>query len=195
MPEVIIIAGPNGAGKTLLSLEFLKKDFHEYNYINVDNIAFDLNPQKPEKANISAGRKTWEELRALRENAKDFIFETTLSGRSLAEFLKSCTVKRYIITLVFLWLPSADMAVKRVQNRVKQGGHSVPEKDVRRRFHRGLRNLLRIYLPLCDRGIILDSTKPVGKQPRIVEKTRNKNLIIHNEKIWQSLSKEVGDGR
>src|ERR1700733_1222719 len=106
MPEVVIIAGPNGAGKTLLSSEFLKKDFHEYDYINADNIAFELNPQKPEKENIAAGRRALRELKLLYEQRKDFIFETTLSGKGHTKLLKICRDKGYTVTLVFLWLPS-----------------------------------------------------------------------------------------
>ncbi len=64
----------------------------------------------------------------------------------------------YTVNLVFLWLPSVDLAVSRVANRVRQGGHGIPEMDIRRRFQAGLRNLRELYMPLCDNCWIYDAS-------------------------------------
>jgi predicted ABC-type ATPase len=56
----------------------------------------------------------------------------------------------YRVELLFLELPSVDLAMQRVQQRVAQGGHDVPENDIRRRFSRGLSNFDRIYRRIVD---------------------------------------------
>ena len=52
----------------------------------------------------------------------------------------------YSVTLIFLSLPNAEMALARVAGRVAQGGHNVPEAVVRRRFAAGIRNFDRYKL-------------------------------------------------
>jgi predicted ABC-type ATPase len=94
------------------------------------------------------------ELSAARE---DFGFETTLSGRGYARLLTEMRQIGYRVVLFFLWLPSADLAVERVANRVQQGGHNVPDADVRRRFASGLRNLFHLYRPRLDVWWMLDA--------------------------------------
>ncbi len=72
----------------------------------------------------------------------DFAFETTLASRSFAPRLRRMRASGYRVDIAFLSLPSPDMAVARVAERVRGGGHDVPEPVVRRRFVAGLRNLL-----------------------------------------------------
>ncbi|WP_143206223.1 hypothetical protein [Singulisphaera sp. GP187] len=64
----------------------------------------------------------------------------------------------YRVLLLFLWLPSADQAVVRVGNRVRQGGHAVPEADMRRRWSSGVRNLFRLYRLCLDSWWIFDAS-------------------------------------
>jgi predicted ABC-type ATPase len=56
----------------------------------------------------------------------------------------------YYVTLFFLEIPTADIALQRVALRVSQGGHDIPEADIRRRVVSGKRNFVSIYRNLVD---------------------------------------------
>ncbi len=88
-------------------------------------------------------------LRDLAKEKRNFAFETTLAGRSLAPWLARLIDDGYEFHLVYLWLPSADLAVARVADRVRMGGHHVPEETIRRRYRAGLRNFFRLYMQLA----------------------------------------------
>ena len=158
-PTVYVVAGPNGAGKTTFAMEFLPKTVHCQEFLNADLIAAGLSPFSAERQNIRAGRLLLERVRECAEQRIDFGFETTLSGRTYALLLRQLRATGYRVVLSFLWLPNAEMAVKRVANRVRQGGHSVPEVDIRRRWDSGLRNLNDLYQPLADEISLYDSTR------------------------------------
>ena len=78
------------------------------------------------------------------------VIETTLSGRSFGHIVEMARQREFVITIVFLFLDSADTCVARVKERKRKGGHDVPESDVRRRFHRSLRNFWGKYRFLAD---------------------------------------------
>src|SRR5262249_18804852 len=133
-PELRIIAGPNGSGKTTFVRKFLPRFAKVRNFVNADMIAAGLSPFDPASAALRAGRLMLEEIRRLAAARADFAFETTLSGRTYESMLQDFRNQGYFIYLYFLWLPAAEMNVERVANRVREGGHDVPEDDVRRRY-------------------------------------------------------------
>ena len=141
--RVIIIAGPNGAGKTTFAAEFLPHEAQCPNFINVDLIAAGLKPFEPEKSAIRAGRIMIELIHEYIRQGESFSFETTLSGSSYARLIPEWQSKGYEIKLFFLKLPDPDFAIARVRQRVREGGHDVPEGVIRRRFHKGLHTILR----------------------------------------------------
>jgi predicted ABC-type ATPase len=87
---------------------------------------------------LAAGEIMLSRIRELVRQRVSFAFETTLAGRSLAPWLKRLIKDGYRFHLVFLWLPSADLAVQRVASRVRLGDHDVPEDTIRRRYDRGI---------------------------------------------------------
>ena len=111
-----------------------------------------------------------EELYGKIQHGKSFAFETTLSGRTYQKLIQDCRRQGYHVLLVFLSLPSADMAIARVAARVAQGGHNVPETDIRRRFEAGLRNFRESYKSIVDALILYDNS---GNIPKIVERGEN----------------------
>ena len=149
-PTVYVIAGPNGAGKTTFATRFLPGYVKCREFLNADLIAAGLSPFAPEKQNMRAGRLLLERIRELSKKKKDFGFETTLAGRMHVKLLADLKRWGYRIDLFFLWLPTADVAVRRVAGRVLKGGHGVPEEVVRRRYASGLRNLFQLYIPQVD---------------------------------------------
>jgi predicted ABC-type ATPase len=163
--RIFIIAGPNGAGKTTFALEFLPREADCPDFINVDLIAAGLSPFDPDRAAIRAGRLMLTEIQGRVRNRSSFAFETTLSGNGYARMIPRWRAAGYYIKLIFLNLPTPELAVVRVAARVAQGGHNVPESVIRRRFDRSLRNFRELYCPLVNSWEWYDNS---GITPRLI---------------------------
>lgn len=144
--RILMIAGPNGAGKTTMTLELIRSCSMLYEFINADEIARGLAPKHPESMALTASKLMIKRLKELLDADQSFAFETTASGTNYVKHLKSAKAKGYEISLTFLWLSKPEEAVKRVAQRVKQGGHHVPEESVIRRYYSGIKNLIRHWL-------------------------------------------------
>ena len=106
------------------------------------------------------------ELLRLAKARKDFAFETTLSGRTYLGLLTRWKTAGYQIEIVFLSLPSVDIALQRIAARVRQGGHDVPRADVIRRFDRSWHNFRALYRPMAHTWGVYDNS---GDAPRLLE--------------------------
>lgn len=168
--RIFIIAGPNGAGKTTFALEYLPREADCPDFINVDLIAAGLSPLNPERGAIRAGRIMLAEIRRRVQDGESFAFETTLSGLAYARLIPRWRNAGYNVRLFFLSLPTAELAIARVATRVEQGGHTVPETTIRRRFAAGLRNFKEIYADLVDRWEWYDNS---GSTPRLISEGEN----------------------
>jgi len=135
-------------------------------FVNADVVARGLSAFQPEEVSLAAGRIMLGRLRELARQRASFAFETTLASRSFAPWLTRLKASRYAFHLLFLWLPDDDLAVSRVADRVRHGGHSVPEEVVRRRYRAGLSNLFRLYQPLASTWRVYDNSRATG--PRLV---------------------------
>lgn len=169
LPRILIIAGPNGAGKTTFAQEFLPQEAGCPIFINADLIAAGLAPFAPETAALRAGRLMLEEMRRHFVARESFAFETTLAGRSYAAMIDQWRMAGYRIKLIFLSLQNSDEAIARVAERVRQGGHDVPEDTIRRRFHAGLTNFQNLYAPKVDAWVLYDNT---GSEPVVLDWSR-----------------------
>jgi predicted ABC-type ATPase len=158
-----VIAGPNGAGKTTFAVEFLPREGGVIHFVNADLIAGGLSPLRPELAARRAGRLVLTELDRLVKAREDFAFESTLSGRTYLGLMKRWKSAGYRIEMVFLWLPSVQLALQRIAARVRQGGHAVPRADVIRRFDRSWTNFHGIYQPLADAWAVYDNSREVPR--------------------------------
>ena len=144
MPTLYVIAGCNGAGKTTLSKKLLPEYLGVKEFVNADEIARGLSPFNAEGVAFSAGRITLERIRELVAEGTDFAIETTLATRSYASLFKELKAKGYKIFILFVYLHHIDEAIKRVKQKVKHGGHNIPQNIIERRFERGLKNLTNI---------------------------------------------------
>ena len=163
--RIIIIAGPTGAGKTTFAREYLLKEAHCPDFVNVDLIAAGLSPFDPDRAAIRAGRIMLGEIERRVRKGESFAFETTLSGHVYARMIPQWRAQGYHVRLIFLSLPSPEIAIARVASRVAQGGHNVASAVVRRRFEAGLRNVQDTYRDLVDRWELYDTS---GSAPRLI---------------------------
>jgi len=161
-PSLVVIAGPNGAGKSTSAAALLRDALSVKEFVNADVIASGLSGFRPEASAFAAGRVMLERLRELAGRRSDFAFETTLASRSLAPWLTELGATGYQVHVVFLWIPTADLAVRRVRERVRSGGHDVPEDVIRRRFARGIRNFLTLYRPLAQSWRVYDNSRHSG---------------------------------
>jgi predicted ABC-type ATPase len=148
--KIIIISGPNGAGKTTFARAFLPEEAKCPHFINADLIAAGLSPFAPEAAAVKAGRLMLQEIAACAARGESFAFETTLSGVAYLRHIRDWQRVGYHITLFFLALPSVEVAIARVAERVRQGGHHIPEAVIRRRFAAGKTNFDRRYRAAVD---------------------------------------------
>jgi predicted ABC-type ATPase len=181
MPKLYIIAGPNGSGKTTFAKEFLPNYAKCQNFVNADLIAQGLAPFSPATVSIKAGRLLLKQIQDFVDQKADFAFETTLAGRTYLSLIKNLRVKVYSVHLFFLWIPDAELARVRIRQRVKDGGHDVPEADINRRFKRSLNNFLTLYKPLCDFWTIFDNS--AGK-PKVIAKFTEKGLVMGNQFLY-----------
>jgi predicted ABC-type ATPase len=191
-PGVIALAGPNGAGKSTSGLPLLKEALGVTQFVNADVIAEGLSAFDPAGSALTAGKVMLSRLRELADNRATFAFETTLAGRSYARRLLELIEQGYSFHIVFLWLPSPDFALERVRDRVRRGGHAVPERTVRRRFHAGLKNFFSLYRPMAATWRIYDTSGP--PPPRLVAAGRRQEVdLVEDQAIWTQLRQLHGD--
>ena len=131
-PRLYVVAGPNGAGKTTFARKFLPDYAHCKQFVNADLIASGLSPFSPEAAALRAGRLLLEQIRLLARARSDFGFETTLAGVTYVSIFSKLKAEGYRIHLFFLWVPTVELALARIADRVRRGGHDVLEPVVRR---------------------------------------------------------------
>lgn len=186
-PQLYIIAGPNGAGKTTFAKKFLPQYASCNNFVNADLIAGGLSPFSPHSAAIKAGKLLLGEIHNLAGKKLDFAFETTLSGKTHASFLREQRARGYSIHLFFLWIPSVELAIGRIKDRVASGGHDVEDADVRRRFSRSISNLFNIYRPLLDSWYLFDNSTDI---PRLIAKEKSGHLAAIDADLFTKISRQ-----
>ena len=180
--NLYIISGCNGAGKTTASFNILPEMLNCKEFVNADEIAKGLSPFQPETVSFEAGRIMLNRISELLEQEIDFAFETTLSTLAYQQTIKNAQKKGYFVTLIFFWLESIELAQERVKIRVKQGGHSIPEDVIERRYKRGLKNFFEIYMNLCDSVMLFNSSKN-STLTLVIEKEKNNDVIVSDEKL------------
>lgn len=185
-PLVVVIAGPNGAGKSTMAPRLLQEALAVSEFVNADPIAAGLSAFRPESVAMAAGRVMLGRLKTLAAERVDFAFETTLASRSFAPWLRRVIESGYRVHLAFLSLPDAELAVARVAERVRQGGHGVPDDVVRRRFTAGIRNFFALYQRLADTWQVFDNSETSG--PRLIAFGHARQSVrVLDAKAWANL--------
>lgn len=189
-PRLYIIAGPNGAGKTTFALRFLPEIAGCRNFVNADMIARGISPLNVETAAIQAGRYFLAQIESRMRKRETFAFESTLSGRAYARWITAARKRGYKVSLYYLWIPSVRLALKRIEERVRRGGHNIPADVVRRRYGRGVANLFRYYMPLADYVAIFDNS---SAWPELVFEKHGADQDIVRPGIFDVIQQQAGD--
>jgi len=185
-PSIVVVSGPNGAGKSTTAEALLKGTLAVEEFVNADVIARGLSGFAPEGSAVRAGRILLARIRELAELRTSFAFETTLASKSFGSWLRGLRNTGYLVHILYLWLPSPDLAVLRVRRRVLAGGHDVPEETVRRRYARSLGNFLELYRPLANSWHVYDNASSAGT--RLIARGR---AGLADEVVDASLWREI----
>lgn len=193
-PKVIAVAGPNGAGKSTVAPFMLRDAYGVTEFVNADTIAQGLSAFSPETAAFEAGRIMLGRLSDLAARRVNFAFETTLASRSYAARVAGLRGRGYEFNLMFLWLRSPDLAVHRVRERVRAGGHDIPEAVVRRRYFKGIYNFFHLYQALADSWGVYDNSD--GGRPEFVAKgSTNVVAGVYDENLWRQIVRQSDENR
>jgi len=187
--NIYIISGPNGSGKTTFAKTFLPEYAKCGRFINADLIAAGLSPFSPQRAAIKSGKLVLEQINEYSKNGVDFGFETTMSGVTYLKYFKMFKEKGYKINIFFLWIPDPRLAIARIKDRVAQGGHDVPVKDIKRRFNRSIENFFKQYRLLADKWILFNNA---GPNPKIIAKKQKTNIDIIDIDLFKDITKTLG---
>jgi len=186
-PNCYIIAGANGAGKTTFATEFLPLYARCRNFINADLLARAYSPFDLDAGMLRAGRTVLERIAEFTNARADFAFETTLSGRAYVPLLRRMKQSGFRVHMFYLWIPSPELALLRIRDRVESGGHNVPERDVRRRFGRTLGNLFTLYRPLLDTLHFFDNSSDT---PRLIFKDEAGQATVSDAMLYEELRRQ-----
>lgn len=191
--RLYIICGCNGAGKTTASYTVLPEVLQCREFVNADEIARGLSPFNPTSVAIDAGRLMLKRIEDLLGAGETFSIETTLATKSYKGLIDRAQGQGYQVQLLFFWLNSPEIAIRRVAQRVSEGGHNIPTDTIVRRYHAGIRNLFSIYMPVVDYWMLVDNSK----NPREIVAEGGKEIPteINNHKTYQKLEQYVRKGK
>lgn len=160
MKQLHLVVGPNGSGKTTFIEEFLALELPGYVYVNADEIAKARWPADYEAHAYEAARVAAETRAYLIAGGRSFIGETVFSHRSKLDLIRSAQAAGYQVVLHVMLVPE-ELAVRRVAYRVQAGGHDVPERKIRERYHR-LWPLVAQAISMVDRAVLYDNSRHAG---------------------------------
>lgn len=189
MPRVAVLAGINGAGKTTASQKILTGVMKIPTFVNADAIARGLNAFNPEGEAIRAGRIMLDYLHDLAARRRDFALETTLSGKTYAPWLESLRATGYEVYHFYYWLRNPELAIQRVAERVRAGGHFIPDTTVRQRYGRSLKNFFELYRPVTTEWRVYDNSEKQGRF--IAYGTPDEEYVLDSD-TWFDIKREAG---
>lgn len=159
-----------------------------HQFINMDLIAAGLSPFAPETDTVQAGRLMLCQIDKCIQAGENFCVETTLAGCGYIQKISTWKKSGYAVHLMFLSLPSVEMAISRLAYRVKQGGHSIPDDVVQRRFHRGLENFYASYKQIVDTWMLFDNS---GSKPVSLAQGKNGIKGIPHEHLHEFSAEDI----
>ncbi len=188
MPTLYIIAGPNGVGKTTFADRYLPEEAKQLEFVNVDLIARGLAPYDPDSVAMEAGRLALKRVRQLVKHRVGFAWETTMSGKSAVGWLRSARESGYELKAYFLWLCDPETAIRRIRQRVTEGGHDIPEEVSHRRFLKTIRNFFAVYRPIMTSWKLIQNDAPA---PRLLALEKHGRLVVRDPRLIAQVQQEA----
>ncbi len=185
MKNMYILSGCNGAGKTTAAYFILPEILQCKEFVNADEIARGLSPFKPDSVMYQAGKIMSKRIQRLIETGENFAVETTLSAITYRDKVLWAQENGYVVSLIFFWLSSAELAKQRVKLRVEEGGHNVAESVIERRYQKGLYHFFEDFLQICDNVMLFDNSDNAPKL--VMAKTKGEKEEIYNNEIYQQI--------
>lgn len=189
MKNLYIVSGCNGAGKTTASYTVLPEILECREFVNADEIARGLSPFNAEGVAIEAGRLMLQRIEELLKEDVTFAIETTLASRLYVNLVKWAQRQGYRVSLLYFWLSSPELAMRRVAERVSKGGHDISEEIIRRRYTAGINNLFKLFMPAVDYWAIFDNSAT----PRRIVATggRKSETVTMEEELLRTIKAYV----
>ena len=187
MPTIYVIAGPNGVGKTTFAERYLPDEAKQLEFVNADLIARGLSPFDPDAVAMDAGRIALGRIRQLIADKAGFTWETTMSGRSAAVWLREAKAAGFVVKCYFLWVREPEITLTRIRQRVVEGGHNIPEAVSRRRFFKTIENFLTIYRPLFDSWKLLENDL---SEPRLIALEKQGRFVARDRMRFDTILAE-----
>jgi predicted ABC-type ATPase len=182
-PSIFVLAGVNGAGKSSIGETIFRAEGSVV--FNPDTIALKIRALHPDISAALANGHAWSIGKELLEEAigqkRDYRFETTLGGRSIARLLQSATREGHLLHMWFCGLESPELHLQRVRSRVTRGGHDIPEEKIRERWNSSRENLIRLlpslhHLRLFDNSIQADPATGQAPCPRLLLEVKSRKI-------------------
>ena len=187
--NLYIISGCNGAGKTTASYTVLPEILNCREFVNADEIARGLSPFNPSSVAIEAGKLMLQRIEELLKRNETFSIETTLATRSYVNLVKQAQEQGYSVRLLFFWLSTPELAVKRVAERVSKGGHDIPQDIIRRRYVAGINNLFKLFMPIVNYWAIFDNSETPRRKVAIGGKDSQTEIV--NIELYNNIKNYV----
>lgn len=188
MPILYIIGGPNGVGKTTFADRYLPDEAKQLEFVNADLIARGLSPYDPDSVSIEAGKIALRRIRELIQLRLGFTWETTMSGKSAVGWLKDAREVGYEIKAYFLWVEDPNTTIRRIRQRVTEGGHNIPEDVSRRRFFKTIQNFFNLYRPVLTSWKLYQNELP---GPRLLAVEKGGRVVIRDRDEFARIQKEA----
>lgn len=151
MKTYTIIAGVNGTGKSSLTGVLKVQTKSLGTIVDTDKITAEAGVSP-----LEGGRLAVKKIRSCLERGICFTQESTLAGHYTEKVTRQAREAGYYIRLYYVGLDSPEESVRRIENRVRRGGHDIPADIVERRFRERWDNLAAV-LPYCDEAVFLDN--------------------------------------
>lgn len=187
--NLYIIAGCNGAGKTTASFTVLPEILECREFVNADEIARGLSPFNPSAMSITAGKLMLQRIKELLGRNETFAIETTLATKTYINLVRQAQSNGYTVTIIFFWLRKPELALQRVAERVKNGGHDIPVQTTRRRYSAGITNLFKLYAPEVDCWVVYDNSETPRTQ--IAHGGKAAPTVILNNELFSKMKDYV----
>ena len=184
-PILYIIAGANGSGKSTLANELLPAKTLEF--LNADEVAKEICPEKIESEKIQAGKIVLQKLDELLNKKKSFAIETTLAGKNHIKTINKAKELGYNVVLIYSYLDSPLMCENRIKIRVLNGGHNIPKDDIIRRFYRSKENFWKLYKDIVDEWNLFYNGL---SEYTFVAHSDNGTIEIYNENLYNEFVKD-----